>query len=185
MGIFEAPVSSLPLATTGRASVYRGWPHLGRSPIVIPMLPADADTRLHRFLAHWTSLAGGRPYPSRADLDPVAIPDLLPLVFLVDVVAGPPLDFAYRLLGSDVVANTPRSYTGRRLSEIANEGSQHNLIVLYREALAARQPRFRLLDYRTRRGTPGRYQVLVAPLGNGEITQLAGIAVHRLGEFQR
>lgn len=147
-----------------------------------PPLPEGADRRLHRFLDHWTALAGTRPFPPKSALDPVDMPELLPYVFLVDVIEGPPLDFAYRLLGSDVVANTARSHIGQRLSDIADEGRQGQLIELYRAAVEARAPRFGSLGFRTRLGNNGRYDVLVAPLGTDRITHLAGIAIHYLGK---
>lgn len=144
------------------------------------MLPTDADPRLARFLTYWTTIAGDRPLPGRADLDPIDVPDLLPFIFLVEVLPGSPVDFAYRLIGSDIVANTARSHVGRRLSEIVHEGTQGRLIELYRETLESRTPRFRRLDYQSDLGPSSQYDTLVAPLGCQHVTHLAGLAIHRL-----
>lgn len=149
------------------------------------MLPNDADPRLKRFLAHWLSIAGDRPLPARADLDPIDVPDLLPFVFLVEVLPDLPVDFAYRLIGSDIVANTARSHVGRRLSEIAHEGTQGRLIEAYREALERRMPSFRRLDYQPGQGPSSQYDVLIAPLGCDRVSHLAGLAIHRLSPATR
>lgn len=47
---------------------------------------------------HWRSLLKGRRFPSRADLDPTAIPRNLAQISIVDVVGTPP-GFHLRLLG--------------------------------------------------------------------------------------
>ncbi len=146
------------------------------------MLPNDTDPRLAKFLAHWSSIAGDRRLPTRADLDPIDVPDLLPFIFLVEVLPGLPIDFVYRLIGSDIVANTARSHVGRRLSEIAHEGTQGRLIELYREALERRMPCFHRLDYKSGLGPCSQYDVLVVPLGNEHVSHLAGLAIHRLSQ---
>lgn len=58
--------------------------------------------------------------PSRADIDPVEIPTLLPYVMLIDVVE--PLDFRYRLIGGEARSIMRRNYTGRLFSEIDGKG---------------------------------------------------------------
>src|SRR5947207_671126 len=68
-------------------------------------------------LAYWLRIRGGRLMPSRADLDPVAIPDLLPCVMLIDVLREP-LDFRFRLLGSKHDRRLGDNYRGRLLSEL-------------------------------------------------------------------
>ena len=54
--------------------------------------------------------------PSRVDIDPVDIPALLPYVMLIDVVE--PLDFRYRLIGTEARSVMRRNYTGQFFSEI-------------------------------------------------------------------
>jgi len=58
--------------------------------------------------------------PSRADIDPVEIPALLPYVMLIDVVE--PLNFRYRLIGTEARSIMRRNYTGRLFSEIEGKG---------------------------------------------------------------
>ena len=80
-----------------------------------------ASRRLHQALAYWHGKRGNRLMPSRADLDPVEIPQLLPYVILIDV-SGPPPDFRYRLLGTKVVSISAGDYTGMRLADLPGKG---------------------------------------------------------------
>jgi hypothetical protein len=80
-------------------------------------LPADCDPRLRRLYDHWLSLrpaAGG--LPGRQHMDPAAIRDLLPWIWMVDVERNP-LRFRYRLLGTEQVHAMERDFTGRFLDE--------------------------------------------------------------------
>ena len=80
-------------------------------------LPADCDPRLRRLYDHWLSLrpaAGG--LPGRQHIDPAAIRDLLPWIWMVDVERNP-LRFRYRLLGTEQVHAMERDFTGRFLDE--------------------------------------------------------------------
>ncbi len=52
-----------------------------------------------RVYDYWRCCAGARRMPSRADIDPVAIPDLLPSIAILDC-AGPLEDVRYRLAGT-------------------------------------------------------------------------------------
>ncbi len=74
------------------------------------------DDRLAQLHAYWSRLRGEQPYPSRAEIDPAAIPSLLPCVFLVDVLRGP-LDFRYRLVGSEIARMAQRRLTGVLLAD--------------------------------------------------------------------
>lgn len=59
--------------------------------------------------------------PSRSDIDPTDIPKLLPYVTLIDVLANP-LDFRYRLIGTEIRNISRRDYTGERFSAIQGKG---------------------------------------------------------------
>jgi hypothetical protein len=71
------------------------------------------DGRLARLLSYWSARRGDRPAPRRADIDPpLDIPDLLPILTLVDVLHDP-LRFRYRLVGTAVAEGLGRDATGR------------------------------------------------------------------------
>src|SRR5947207_13056937 len=57
------------------------------------------DERLQRLYAYWRHKAADRSLPSRADLDPVEIPKLLPHIMLIDVL--PSGGYHYRLIGTE------------------------------------------------------------------------------------
>ena len=80
-------------------------------------IPADCDPRIRRLYEYWLAI---RPapgiLPGRQHLDPVAIPDLLPWLWMVDVERRP-LRFRYRLVGTEQVQAMARDLTGRYLHE--------------------------------------------------------------------
>lgn len=76
---------------------------------------------LRTALAYWKSKRDGRPMPARRDLDPIEMPRLLPWVILIDVFHDP-IDFRYRLIGTEVVAIARRDFTGSRFSDLDGKG---------------------------------------------------------------
>ena len=80
-------------------------------------LPLGCDPRIVQLHRYWLGI---RPapdkLPGRQHFDPVAIPQLLRWLFLVDVVRDP-LRFRYRLVGSEHVALFGRDTRGEWLDE--------------------------------------------------------------------
>jgi len=134
---------------------------------------------LEDFLSYWDSKKNGRIFPGRPDIDPVDIPTMLPFVFLVDVL-GQGQDFRYRLVGTNIVRNTKKDFTGFLLSEIREIGSQGKLIEMYKRTVADRAPIRERLPFKTRGGVQKYYDVIVTPLSrNGKaIDMLFGYALH-------
>lgn len=133
------------------------------------------------FLTYWDSIRNGKRLPGRQDLDPVDIPAMLPFVFLVDVLLGEMgVAFRYRLVGTDIVMNTKRDFTGFLLSDIRDIGSQGKLIALYERCVAEQAPVSECLPYKTRGGVDKRYEVVVAPLARDgqHVDMLLGYALH-------
>lgn len=136
------------------------------------------DPRLARFLAYWREKCGDRDMPQRDDVDPLELgAALLPVAYMVDVL-DEARDFRYRVVGTDIVANTQSDFTGRRLSEIADIGTQGTLAEIYAEVCAHRRPLVELVTYLTASGNTRYYEVVVAPLGAGRVEMLMGCAVH-------
>ncbi|HLT76481.1 MAG TPA: PAS domain-containing protein [Ferrovibrio sp.] len=73
---------------------------------------AQCSPRIRRFWDYWNARRGGRAMPSRRDIDPTEIPDLLPYIVLTDVLAEPPF-LRYRLVGTKQVAVRGRDPTGQ------------------------------------------------------------------------
>jgi len=72
------------------------------------------DPRLQRLLAYWYTKRGDRRAPRRADIDPLDIPDLLPILNLLEVHRNP-LRFLHRLVGTEVVEALGRDATGHEV----------------------------------------------------------------------
>ena len=74
------------------------------------------DHRLRQLCAYWLQLRGARWMPPRSDIDPGALPRLLPYLWLYDVV--PPDRFRCRLVGEEVKRLFQPSPRGRCIDEI-------------------------------------------------------------------
>jgi hypothetical protein len=77
-------------------------------------LPSDPDSplstgrtphpRIVRLVDYWRGLAPGLGLlPARRHFDPMRVPELLPNLWLVDVVRGPPRRYRYRLVGNALI----------------------------------------------------------------------------------
>lgn len=69
--------------------------------------------------AYWRSRGAGR-FPSRAMIDPVDIPRLLPHI-VIHGVQREPLDFVYRLIGTEVRRHMAEDRTGQWMSAIPGQ----------------------------------------------------------------
>ncbi len=72
-----------------------------------------------RGYAYWRSLCAGR-LPSRAMIDPTAIPALLPYV-VIHGVQRDPLDFVYRLVGTEARRHKAEDRTGQWMSTVPGQ----------------------------------------------------------------
>jgi hypothetical protein len=86
-----------------------------------PDLELD-DDRLRRLFAYWRDKRGKRPFPTKAEIDPVEFPYILGYVTLVDVERAPGTEasrrYRFRLDGSILVELSGTDYTGRYLDEL-------------------------------------------------------------------
>ena len=101
--------------------------------------------RLRQVYAYWASKIVGGRLPSRASIDPVEIPRLLPYVFLVDV-EPEPQRFRFRLIGTQICVWAGRDATGMYTDDPAYgplAGAvtrQYAEVVARRRALYSEQP---------------------------------------------
>ncbi len=89
--------------------------------------------------SYWDRKRAGRIMPSRADLDPVDIPNLLAFVGLIDVLESP-RRYRYRLVGTGLVNAFGRETTGRELFEAGPARYAGFLSRLYTMCCAERAP---------------------------------------------
>ena len=91
---------------------------------------------------YWCAKKGARPYPARADFDPLLEqPALARNMVLVDVERDP-LDFRYRLIGVAVREHMNAEWTGRRMSEIPMQRAPNPIWQHHLWVLEHRLPRF-------------------------------------------
>ncbi len=72
------------------------------------------DDRLNTLLSYWQVKAEGRAAPERGEIDPIEIPQLLPILFLLDVgeEETPEEGARFRLVGTALVAQAGRELKG-------------------------------------------------------------------------
>ncbi len=123
-----------------------------------------ADARLRALFGYWREKRGDRAMPARADLDPLEIPTLLPIVGLVDVLDGG-ARFRYRLVGTEMVDVSGHDPTGRFLDEaLPDSGYADYLIDMFREVTRERRPLYGESDFRGQGRIECRVRRLLMPL---------------------
>ena len=90
-------------------------------------------------LRYWELRRGEHTMPARADIDPLHIPALLPQVFLIDV-RREPLDFDYRLLGTQIVRHSEADYTGKSLRDLPAQCPPSQMWSLFQRVVEERRP---------------------------------------------
>lgn len=120
-------------------------------------------------LDYWKSKKGKRLAPTRADIDPVDIPRILPRVMLVDVettAQGEP-DFRYRLSGTGIRDVHGYDATGLRPRELTPAIYGQLIHAHYRAAVEARQPLAHVIAMITNKKQRS-YARIILPLANEE-----------------
>jgi len=73
-----------------------------------------------RLLGYWRDIRGDEGYPTFADVDPAAIPDIWPHCFVLET-ADPGADPVFRAVGAEIAKHFPGAIVGRRVSEITRQ----------------------------------------------------------------
>jgi hypothetical protein len=123
------------------------------------------DTRLVQAYRYWIEKAAGRAMPSRADIDPVDIPKLLPDVMLIERFADG--RYRYRLIGTENARAHGINATGRFLDEVLpGPDYRTHVLALYSECVANRRALYsECLFFSPARHQPERHtKVLFMPL---------------------
>ena len=100
--------------------------------------PPITDARLMAAFDYWLCQSTGRPLPRRADIDPVDIPKLLPILMIVEV--PPSGRYRYRLIGTENADAFGMNATGRYLDEVL-PGPEYktHVLALYDECVRSRR----------------------------------------------
>src|SRR5260370_40649224 len=75
------------------------------------------NEKLARFFDYWLSIKPAGGLPGRQHFDPLDIPDLMPRVWMLDVLREP-LRYRYRLAGTKEVGTLEREVTGRMFDQV-------------------------------------------------------------------
>ncbi|WP_428246084.1 PAS domain-containing protein [Ferrovibrio sp.] len=131
------------------------------------MYPAPLDKCLPELRAlydYWRGKRQGRPFPARAEIEPLEIPRLLEHIGLIDV-TGDGEDYHYRLVGTGIARAFGEDPTGRQVGA-STGGSYANVIRdACRRCWETAQPVLFRGVYRTREHNYLWAERLLLPLG--------------------
>jgi len=146
-------------------------------PAVLP------DNKLRRLYDYWRSRCREGGYPSRLDIDPLDIPELLPNVFLLDVV-GDAEDFVFRLAGTLVEDVFSMSLRGKSITVIHKDAGTPVPVAQHIEVARGAGPRYREGIVLASGREHWKTQRLLLPLSSDgrRIDVLMGGAIFMLGD---
>jgi hypothetical protein len=100
--------------------------------------------RIVRMIDHWRTLSPGPGLlPGRRHFDPLQVPDLLPNLWLVDVVRGTPNRYRYRLVGSALHDAGAPMRVGMFIDEMGDLTDQVAAHASYDGVVSSREPEWR------------------------------------------
>lgn len=105
-----------------------------------------SSARLKLVYEYWLLIRGDRNMPSRKDFDPAKVVKALPGIGMVDVLRDP-VDFRYRLIGTDIDYHSEQSHTGQLISEIPSRAAPNTVWQNLIEICNSKQPSGRSVPY--------------------------------------
>ena len=116
---------------------------------------------------YWREKCVGDRLPSRQDIDPVDIPNLLPTLYLIDVASEiTPPRFRFRLLGDVITERFQRNSTGKWLDKIYDAEFYHRISIDYLDIIRTKQPSYAVLNMPVAGREYIQYERLVCPLAS-------------------
>lgn len=93
-----------------------------------PVLHEPESSKFRALFDYWKSKRNGEGMVLRASIDPVEIPQLLPSIFLVDVIREDVARYRFRLVGTKI-CDLEGNITGKYLDEL---GAEQEHMAMYR-----------------------------------------------------
>lgn len=148
------------------------------------VLPSEPSTEpIRRLLQYWRSKCVGGRLPTRRDIDPVALPYILPNLFIVDVRTDeePRRRFRFRLFGTELARVHGRDLTGRTFHESLESGPADGAVRHAMSVVEGRAPRFVAgkMHYLKNKDWL-RFENCMLPLQDetGAVTMILGATIH-------
>lgn len=98
--------------------------------------------KIARMLGYCRSIVPPDRLPARAHFDPLAVPALLPNVWLLELEPGP--RFRYRLMGTRVAAAFQGDLTGRYVGDVHTADAAAAMLAYLMGVVESRRPHFRI-----------------------------------------
>lgn len=143
----------------------------------IDEVPSSRARSMH---AYWTAKKGDRLMPSRADMEPSEMKDLLPHVILTRL-EYEPFRVLYKLVGTRAVENAGMDYSGHYLDEldfVSEIGTDWP--ATYRAIARDKTPVFGLCQIKFTDGVTKPYVVAMFPLSSDGVTVDQVLAIEDL-----
>jgi hypothetical protein len=122
---------------------------------------AITDTRLQRLYDYWLGKKGARIAPRRADIAPGEIADLLPFVYLIEIVGE---RLRIRLAGTSIAEEMGGNITGKYVDELGLAEAQAAVIAEYQKSARAIVPVASAWRYAKADGRELDYERIILPL---------------------
>ena len=106
----------------------------------------NSSERLKLVYNYWLSIRGDRSMPSRKDFDPAKVAKALPGIAIVEVLRDP-IDFRYRLIGTDIDYHSEKSHTGQLISEIPDRAAPNTVWQNFINICKSKLPSGRTVPY--------------------------------------
>ena len=120
-----------------------------------------ADPLLRRLYEYWLEKKGDRVAPSRADISPADIVEVLPWIYLIEIVGE---RLRIRLAGTAVTAEYGSGLTGKYLDEIGLGRAQAPALAEYEKATREIVPVASAWKYTNKEGRELDYERVILPL---------------------
>jgi hypothetical protein len=130
----------------------------------LPLSELNAP-KLKAVLELWQTKRGSRIAPARRDFDPVELKPVLPCVTLVDV-RHEPLDFIYRLVGTEMVRSYGHDMTGMSVRDLQVPEFRERVLRDLTELIRTREPQFTAHYFTNPAGNLRAYRLLRLPLSS-------------------
>ena len=125
--------------------------------------------RVKALYAYWLGKRGERRMPSRDDIDPAEIKDLLPYVILTDV-HHDPLRVQFRLAGTAVTEAAGRDLTGKWMHAVPRDGGLEGWKASYLRLTRQCAPVFGRTRATVRPGIERTFEWIMLPLSSDGVT---------------